>query len=83
MFDRVAGRADADTTPIGFVPTSSSIDIRGVDVTPGDMKELLTVHADEWRAEVPLIRKHFAQFGDRLPVELATEIDQLEERLKP
>jgi phosphoenolpyruvate carboxykinase (GTP) len=56
---------------------------RGVDVTPGDMKELLTVHADEWRAEVPLIRKHFAQFGDRLPVELATEIDQLEERLKP
>jgi phosphoenolpyruvate carboxykinase (GTP) len=83
VFDRVAGRADADTTPIGFVPTSSSIDIRGVDVTPGDMKELLTVHADEWRAEVPLIRKHFAQFGDRLPVELATEIDQLEERLKP
>ncbi len=82
VFDRVAGRADADATPIGFVPTSSSIDIRGVDVTPGDMKELLTVHADEWRAEVPLIRKHFAQFGDRLPVELATEVDQLEARLK-
>ena len=47
----------------------------------GDMKELLTVHADEWRAEVPLIRKHFAQFGDRLPTKLRQEIDDLEQRL--
>jgi phosphoenolpyruvate carboxykinase (GTP) len=45
------------------------------------MKELLTVHADEWRAEVPLIRKHFAQFGDRLPTKLRQEIDDLEQRL--
>ena len=81
VFERVAGRAEADVTPIGFVPTPSSIDVRGVDVTPGDMKELLTVHADEWRAEVPLIREHFAQFGDRLPATLRQEIDELEQRL--
>ncbi len=81
VFERVAGRAEAEVTPIGFVPTPTSIDVRGVDVTPGDMKELLTVHADEWRAEVPLIRKHFAQFGDRLPTKLRQEIDDLEQRL--
>ena len=27
----------------------------------------LRVDADEWRAEVPSIREHYAQFGDRLP----------------
>jgi len=81
VFDRVAGRAEAEATAIGFVPTPSSIDVRGVDVTPGDMKELLMVHDDEWRAEVPLIREHFAQFGDRLPAKLAQELDELASRL--
>jgi len=52
-----------------------------VGSTPGDMKELLTVHADEWRAEVPLIKKHFAQFGDRLPAKLRQEVEELEQRL--
>jgi phosphoenolpyruvate carboxykinase (GTP) len=81
VFERVAGRGEAEVTPIGFVPTPTSIDVRGVDVTPGDMKELLTVHADEWRAEVPLIKKHFAQFGDRLPDKLRQEVEELEQRL--
>jgi phosphoenolpyruvate carboxykinase (GTP) len=45
------------------------------------MRELLTVHVDEWRAEVPLIREHFAQFAERLPAKLAAAIDDLEARL--
>jgi phosphoenolpyruvate carboxykinase (GTP) len=45
------------------------------------MHELLTVHADEWRAEVPLIREHFAQFADRLPAQLSAQVDDLERRL--
>jgi phosphoenolpyruvate carboxykinase (GTP) len=81
VFDRVAGRAEAEETAIGFVPTPNSIDVRGVDVTPGDMKELLMVHDDEWRTEVPLIRAHYAQFGDRLPAKLAHEVDELASRL--
>ena len=31
------------------------------------MEKLLTVDIDEWRAEVPSIREHFAMFGDKLP----------------
>jgi phosphoenolpyruvate carboxykinase (GTP) len=81
VFDRSAGRGDAVETPIGFVPTASAINIEGLDVSPEDMRELLTVHVDEWRAEVPLIREHFAQFADRLPAKLALEIDDLEARL--
>ncbi len=82
VFERTAGRGDAIETPIGFVPTASAINVEGLDVSPEDMRELLTVHVDEWRAEVPLIREHFAQFADRLPAKLAAEVNDLEARLR-
>jgi phosphoenolpyruvate carboxykinase (GTP) len=81
VFERSAGRGDAIETPIGFVPTTTAINVEGLDVLPADMDELLTVHNDEWRAEVPLIREHFAQFADRLPPKLAAALDDLEARL--
>ncbi len=34
---------------------------------PADMKELTSVDKEGWKAELPLIREHFAIFGDRLP----------------
>ena len=74
-------RAEAVETPIGWVPAPGAIDIEGLDVSKEDMDELLRVDADEWRAEVPLIREHFAQFGDRLPSALAGAVDELERRL--
>ncbi len=45
------------------------------------MAELLTVHAEEWRDEVPRIREHFATFGDDLPSSLNDEVDRLEAKL--
>ena len=81
VFERTAGRGDAVETPIGFVPTPTGINLEGLDVSEADMHELLTVHNDEWRQEVPLIRAHFAQFGDRLPARLSAEVDDLEARL--
>ncbi len=82
VFDRVAGRGEAVETPIGFVPTHSALNVEGLNVTPADMNELLTVHRDEWRDEVPRIREHFAQFGDQLPARLRAQVDDLEARLQ-
>ena len=81
VFQRVSGRADAVETPIGFVPARGEIDLEGTRMSKEDMEELLRVDVDEWRAEVPLVRAHFAQFGDHLPVELAEALDDLERRL--
>jgi phosphoenolpyruvate carboxykinase (GTP) len=58
VFERSAGRGDAVETPIGFVPTTSALNVEGLDVTDADLSELLTVHDDEWRDEVPRIREH-------------------------
>jgi len=81
VFERVAGRGEAEETPIGFVPTPSSINTEGLAVSEADMAILLTVDPEEWREEVPSIREHFAQFGDRLPDALSAAVDDLERRL--
>jgi phosphoenolpyruvate carboxykinase (GTP) len=81
IFERTAGRGDAEETVIGYVPTYDALDVEGLNVTPDDIKELLTVDNDEWRDEVPRIREHYAQFNERLPEKLAAFVDDLEARL--
>jgi phosphoenolpyruvate carboxykinase (GTP) len=81
IFERSAGRGDAVETAIGYVPTQDALDVTGLNVTPEDMVELLTVDEDEWRDEVPRIREHYAQFNDRLPAKLRDFVDELEARL--
>jgi phosphoenolpyruvate carboxykinase (GTP) len=82
VFERSAGRGDAVETPIGFVPTTTALNVEGLAVTAADMTELLTVHNDEWREEVPKIREHFATFGADLPSKLKDEVDRLEAKLE-
>ena len=82
VFERCAGRGDAEETPIGFVPKKSAINVEGLNVSDADLNELLTVNLDEWRTEVGSIREHFATFGDHLPATLHAQVDALEARLK-
>ncbi|HEX2047500.1 MAG TPA: phosphoenolpyruvate carboxykinase (GTP) [Acidimicrobiales bacterium] len=81
IFDRVAGTADAVESPVGLLPAEGGIDVEGLDVAPEDMAELLRVDVEEWRAEVPSIEEHYANLGERLPVELRDELNALEKRL--
>jgi len=81
VFERVAGRGEAVESPIGYLPTKEAINIEGLDVSDADLDELLKVDPEDWRREVPLIREHFAAFGDRLPRSLADAVDDLEKRL--
>jgi phosphoenolpyruvate carboxykinase (GTP) len=81
VFERVSGKGEAVETPIGFIPAEGAINTDGLDVSAADMATLLHVDTDEWRAEVPSIREHFATFGDKLPAALAGEVDDLEKQL--
>jgi len=45
------------------------------------MEKLLSVDAEEWRGQLPRLREHLAQFGDKLPDELAAQLEALEQRL--
>ena len=79
--ERIDGTADAIETPIGYVPTPEALDLDGLDIPEADVEALLSVDPDAWRAELPDIRDFYAGFGNRLPAELLTELNALEERL--
>jgi phosphoenolpyruvate carboxykinase (GTP) len=78
---RCEGTATAVDTPIGLVPGADALDLSGLDLAPADLAELLRVDGDAWRAELPLIEEHLAQFGDRLPAALGAELQELRTRL--
>ena len=81
VFERLNGTATANKTAIGYLPTTDSLDTSGLDVKPTDLAELLSVDNPGWREAVPQIRDHFATFGDRLPSELTTALNELESSL--
>jgi phosphoenolpyruvate carboxykinase (GTP) len=81
VFERCNGTAKANETAIGLLPNPDDLDCSGLDLDADDLKILLSVNHDGWRQEIPLIRKYYAQFGDRLPPELTAAVDQLEAAL--
>ncbi|HHT98387.1 MAG TPA: phosphoenolpyruvate carboxykinase (GTP) [Clostridiales bacterium] len=82
IVERVAGKADAVKTSIGYMPTTNAIDISGLDITDEEMNELLTVDKDNWLSEINSIKEDYKRYGDKLPTELAQQLAALEERMK-
>jgi phosphoenolpyruvate carboxykinase (GTP) len=81
IFERCDDEAEAVDTAIGKVPTADALDTDGLDIGDAALDLLLTVDAEGWKAELPLIKEHFAIFGDKLPKGLKDELAELEKRL--
>jgi phosphoenolpyruvate carboxykinase (GTP) len=78
--ERCDGGAGAEETAIGLVPSEGALALAGLSLPQGAVEKLLDVDHDEWRAQLPQLRKHFATFGDKLPAELAAQLEALERR---
>jgi phosphoenolpyruvate carboxykinase (GTP) len=81
VVQRIEGTADAQETPIGYVPTPDSLDTDGLDTDREDLDAALRVDPQEWQDEIPQITEWFEKFGDKLPAVLWTELDGLKARL--
>ncbi|MBF6328972.1 phosphoenolpyruvate carboxykinase (GTP) [Nocardia transvalensis] len=81
IINRIEGKAEAEATPIGNVPVAAHLDLDGLDVNPADVDEALSVDADEWRKEIPLIEEWFEFIGDKLPSGVRDEFEALKQRL--
>ncbi len=79
---RLENKAEAKKTPVGFVPRSSDLDLENLKMEQSKVDEILEINKDAWNKEAASMKEHFAQFGDRLPKELAKELDGLVERLQ-
>jgi phosphoenolpyruvate carboxykinase (GTP) len=81
MCERIDGKTGARKSPIGLLPEEGDLDLSGLTISPGDMKELMSVNISEWKAEIPDIEAHFASLGSRVPERMKTQLKNLKERL--
>ncbi len=82
VFERCAGTAKAQETPIGNLPLDGALYLEGLDIDEEGIAELLKVDIDAWIQELPGIREHYAKFGDKIPARLIAEVDALQARLE-
>ncbi|MCY3804184.1 MAG: phosphoenolpyruvate carboxykinase (GTP) [Gammaproteobacteria bacterium] len=82
IVERCQGERDAKETPIGFVPKVEDIDINGIDVSSETMEALLSVDPALWEQETVAISEYFAEFGDRIPQTLLTELEKITSALQ-
>src|SRR5262249_48881646 len=76
IIERLEGKAAADRTPVRAGPTPG-----GLDLWAAEVKAVLRVDVDEWKAEIPQVVEWFEKFGEKLPGVLWAELDALKARL--
>jgi phosphoenolpyruvate carboxykinase (GTP) len=84
IFRRCAGDAAAVETEIGLVPPvgQGGIDVSGLELGEDALSQLLSVDCAAWEQQLPQMKEHYARFGDDLPAELGSQLEQLEQRLR-
>ena len=82
VLQRCRGEGKAVDTPIGYVPAPDALDLTGLDIDDGTMKELLRVDPDAWTAECDDVDEFFKRFGDTLPHAIVDEGSSLRRRLE-
>lgn len=81
IIDRCSGKAGAQETAIGNLPRPEDLDLAGLDLAPGVLAQLLSVQAEEWRAEAADIEKYLDEYGSRTPAALRAQVQALRARL--
>ena len=80
VFERLDGSGKADDKPFGKVPSKGALDVSGLGIPEEKLSGLFDISKEEGLAEVNEMREYYKKFGDKLPKELVTELDELEKR---
>ena len=81
VIERCKGAAEADETPIGYLPKLTSLN-GGLGISQADLEQLLEVDREGWSANLRSQSEFFDKFGDHLPRGIREEHDALARRLK-
>ena len=79
--EQIEGANTSVESAIGLIPSPGAIDVNGLESSPEDMNEVLSVNIDEWQAEIPLIDEWFEKIGEKLPREMADQFEILKNGL--
>lgn len=81
IINRCEELADADESPIGYVPRTSDINLEGLDFSEELLKNLLTVDKESWRDDIKSIEEFYGKIGSTLPGELKEELEVLKKNM--
>lgn len=76
------GKAEAVETPIGYVPTATSLNMEGINIPETTIDELLRVDKVAWMDELESSRLFFESLGEGFPTVLWQELSKLMDRLR-
>jgi phosphoenolpyruvate carboxykinase (GTP) len=79
IFRRCDGEAEAEKTPLGYVPRPDDLPIEGLDRDA--VARALDVDLAEAKDEIDQTQEHLARFGDDLPKPIRKQFDELKSRL--
>ncbi|NWR84108.1 PCKGC protein, partial [Furnarius figulus] len=81
MFNRIEGTASAKPTAIGYIPTDTALNLKGLEDV--NLRELFDISKEFWEKEVEEIKQYFeVQVNADLPYEIERELLALEMRIK-
>jgi phosphoenolpyruvate carboxykinase (GTP) len=82
IFDRCNGLANANETPLGWVPGADSFDLGGMEgFTPERLEQAQTINFEDWRRELLQQDELFMKLYSHLPKELIFQRELLVARL--
>jgi phosphoenolpyruvate carboxykinase (GTP) len=82
IVDRCQGRADANETPLGWVPGSHSFDLTGLEnFDAARLETAQTINFEDWRREIIMQDELFFKLYSDLPKELIFQRELLVARL--
>jgi len=81
IIGRCKGTAEAVDTPVGYLPTESALNTKGLDVDPATLRTLLTVVPEAWREEMADIEEYLDAFDQRTPRDLKAELTAVRQQL--
>ncbi len=77
----VEGEHEGRRTAIGTLPADGELNLTGIESVADELDELFAIDSASWLTECDLTEEFFAQFGDRVPEALRTELRELRARL--
>jgi phosphoenolpyruvate carboxykinase (GTP) len=82
IFNRVENKTNiANETPIGFLPKEDSLNIKNLNISNNDLKELISVDANFWKKEAEEIKNYFDEnVNESMPSEIYNQLNNLKNR---
>lgn len=82
IIKRCEDKVEAKKTQIGFVPMVKDINLNQSGVSPETLEEILQINPADWKDEIKSIEEFYAEFKEKLPIELKTQLDILKENFR-